>query len=99
MPEGSYSGSGTNGYSADSNGRRNGATGPDFFQLDTGVAYRLHLPGSQTLDIFAEAFNLTNRPSFAPPSADRRSTNFLVLTDLRPGAVARTGPIGVRLGF
>jgi hypothetical protein len=33
------------------------------------------------------------------PVADRRLTNFLQLVTLRPGAVPRTGQIGIRLGF
>lgn len=43
--------------------------------------------------------NLTDRDNFDNPTGDRRSTNFLVLTNLRPGGVPRTGQIGVRFGF
>ena len=33
------------------------------------------------------------------PAADRRMTDFLVLRSLRPGAIPRTGQVGVRFGF
>jgi hypothetical protein len=91
----------------DFNGKRNGAYGPGFFQLDTRIGYRLGLPGARTVDVFGEVFNVTNRANFANPitmtlfhpGADRRLTNFLQLATLRPGAVPRTGQIGVRFGF
>jgi Carboxypeptidase regulatory-like domain/TonB dependent receptor-like, beta-barrel len=99
QPAGDYSGSGTNAITVHTDGRRNGATGPNFFQLDMRFGYRLQPRAQQTVDLFVDLFNLTNRANFDNPSGDMRSTNFLVLTSLRAGAVPRTAQIGVRFGF
>lgn len=99
LPSGDYSGNGPDAITVHSNGRRNGATGPNFFQLDTRFGYKLRPVRGRTLDIFVELFNLTGRANFDTPAGDRRSTNFLVLTDLREGAVPRTAQIGIRPGF
>ena len=77
------------------------------FQLDLRAGYRLLEDDSRTLDLFGEIFNATDRTAFdnpttsvlGHPSADRRMTDFLVLRSLRPGAVPRTGQIGVRFAF
>jgi hypothetical protein len=107
LPAGSYSGTGPNAITVDFDGRRNGAYGPAFFQLDTRIGYRLRLGAERTLDVFGEVFNVTNRANFdnpittvlTHPAADQRLTNFLQLATLRPGAVPRTGQFGVRFGF
>lgn len=99
QPAGDYSGSGANAITVHTDGRRNGATGPSFFQLDMRFGYRLRPRADQTLDVFVDLFNLTNRANFNNPSGDLRSTNFLVLTSLRAGAVPRTAQIGIRFGF
>jgi hypothetical protein len=107
LPAGSYSGTGVNGIEVEYDGKRNGAYGPGFFQLDTRIGYRLRMPGARTLDVFGELFNLTNRANFdnpivmvlTHPAADRRLTDFLQVRTLRPGAVPRTGQFGIRLGF
>jgi TonB dependent receptor len=107
LPAGTYAGTGANGIEVDYDGSRNGTYGPDFFQLDTRIGYRLRLPGDRTLDMFGEIFNVTNRANFdnpittvlTHPAADRRLTDFLQVRTLRPGAVPRTGQIGIRLGF
>jgi hypothetical protein len=71
-----------------------------FFQADVRLGYRFAL-GARRLDVFGEVFNLTNRANFDVSAAngDRRSTNFLTYTALRPGAVPRTGQVGVRFAF
>jgi hypothetical protein len=99
LPAGTYSGTGADSISVESDGGRNGARGPGFFELDMRLGYRLALGGGRTLDVFGEIFNVTNRANFANPNGDRRSTDFLVLTGLREGGVPRTGQIGIRLGF
>ena len=92
----------------DYDGKRNGAYGPGFFQLDLRVGYRIRIPGgSRTLDAFGEIFNATDRANYnnptvltlGHPAADRRLTDFLTLTTLRPGAIPRTGQFGLRFGF
>ena len=51
------------------------------------------------VDLFADVFNVTNRANFDNPIGDRRSTDFLRLTTLRPGAVPTTMQLGVRYEF
>lgn len=96
---GSYSGNGSDSITVDNEGGRNGARGPNFFQLDMKVGYRLKLGSTRTLDVGVDVFNVTNRANFANPSGDRSVTNFLLLTALRDGAVPRTAQIGVRYAF
>jgi hypothetical protein len=98
LPRGEYSGAGPNGITVFNDGGRNGARGPDFFQMDVRVGYRLPL-AMTTVELFAEMFNLTNRANFANPSGDRRLSTFLVRTALRPGGVPRTGQLGARVQF
>ena len=99
LPAGEYTGNGVDGYTADNEATRNGARGPGFVQLDLRAGYRLRLPGSRTFDVFADVFNVTNRTNFANPTGDRRLTDFLLLTELREGAVPRTLQLGARFGF
>ena len=100
----SYAGAGPNSddnYEVDDyNGKRNGARGPGFFQLDTRFGWRLPVGRGRTLDLSADIFNLTNRANFANPSGNQgAASTFLVLSALRDGAAPRTLQIGVRFGF
>jgi hypothetical protein len=54
--------------------------------------YRLRLLGQRTLDLSADAFNVTDRPNFENPSGDRRAgSNFLCPTALRRQRVPAAG--------
>jgi len=99
LPAGSYSGSGSNAISVESDGGRNGAYGPGFFKLDMRVGYRLDLHNRRTLDVFGEMFNVTDRANFANPTGDQASVNFLRVTASSTSNNPRTGQIGVRFGF
>jgi hypothetical protein len=114
LPPGQYSGTGQNALTVDYNGKRNGAYGPGFVEMDLRLGYRLRLPRESTVDIFGEVFNVTDRANFenpftdiatgqlagtGQPAADRRLTDFLLLTRLRPGGIPRTGQFGIRWGF
>jgi hypothetical protein len=98
---GSYSGSGSDSFTVDNQGGRNGARGPSFFQADLRLGYRIKLGGNgvRHVDAFADVFNVTNRANFDNPQGDRRSTAFLLLTTLRPGAAPRTFQLGARIAF
>ena len=98
LPAGTYSGTGSNAVTVDSKGGRNGARGPDFFQADIRLGYRITL-GVKKVELFGEVFNLTNRANFANPTGDRFSTDFLRLTALRAGAAPRTAQLGARFEF
>ena len=99
LPGGSYTGTGDDSIAIENDGGRNGARGPGFFQLDLRAGYRIALPGQRTVEAFVDVFNATNRANFANPSGDQRSTNFLLLTSLRDGAVPRTLQFGARFAF
>ena len=107
LPAGWYRGNGPNGIPVGYNGGRNGGYGPGIFQLDLRVGYRLFRDGDRALDLFGEIFNVSDRPAFenpitmvlGHPASDRRTTDFLVVRSLRPGAIPRTGQIGVRFAF
>jgi outer membrane receptor for ferrienterochelin and colicin len=99
LPAGSYSGTGTTAITATSKGGRNGAYGPDYAQLDFRAGYRVRPGANRTLDLFAEAFNLTNRSNYLNPPSDRRLPTFLVLNGLVAGGFPRQMQLGMRLGF
>jgi hypothetical protein len=102
LPAGTYSTTATYGMSdVEFDGRRSGAYGPGFFQLDVRVGYRARLGGRRTLDIFGEVFNLTDRANFNNPGTNRRvATDFLRYTGLVGGTgFPRQLQLGLRLGF
>jgi hypothetical protein len=99
LPAGSYSGNGANSLTVNSEGGRNGARGPSFFQADVRLGYWIKLGGDRRIELLGEVFNLTNRANFANPTGDRRLTDFLLLSGLRAGANPRTAQFGARFVF
>ena len=99
LPAGNYSGDGQDAISVDYAGGPYGAYGPDFLQLDIRFGHRTRWADRQTLDVFFDIFNITNRANFNNPSGDMRG-NFLVLTGLRAGSgFPRQAQFGIRWGF
>jgi hypothetical protein len=99
LPAGNYSGTGQDAISVAYAGGPYGAYGPDFLQLDVRFGHRTRWADRQTLDIFFDIFNITNRANFNNPSGDMRG-NFLVLTGLRAGSgFPRQAQFGIRWGF
>ena len=82
-------------------GGRNGAIGPDYFQLDLRAGWRRRVRGNQSAEIFLDIFNVTNRANFDNPPGDQRLTStFLVLTNLRGGGgFPRQAQFGMRFTF
>jgi hypothetical protein len=83
-------------------GGRNGAIGPDYFQLDLRAGWRGKLRREdRAIEIFLDIFNITNRANFNNPSGDERVTStFLVLNSLRGGGgFPRQAKLGVRYSF
>ncbi len=83
-------------------GGRNGAIGPDYFQLDLRAGWRGKLrKEDRTIEIFLDIFNITNRANFNNPSGDERlASTFLVLNSLRGGGgFPRQAKLGVRYSF
>jgi hypothetical protein len=82
-------------------GGRNGALGPDYFQLDLRAGWRGKLGGERAIEIFLDIFNITNRANYDNPSGDERlASTFLVLNGLRGGGgFPRQAKLGVRYSF
>jgi hypothetical protein len=104
VPAGTYSGTALDSMqNVDNKGGRNGAYGPDYFQLDARAGWR-HRMGPRTLELFLDIYNITNRANFDSPvlaNRDRRlANNFLVLTNLRGGGgFPRQALMGARFVF
>ncbi len=96
---GTFSGVGQNAITVENKGGRNGAYGPGSLQIDVRAGYRVRPGQGRTIDLFAEAFNLTNEANFANPSGDMRLGTFLVTTSLAGGGFPRQFQVGARLGF
>ena len=59
----------------------NGLEGPGSFLLDMSFRYQLPLGRRlESLDLFYDIFNLTNRTNYVAPTGDRSSGNFMVPT-------------------
>lgn len=99
LPAGTYAGTGPDAITVDSKGGRNGARGPDYYELDMRFSYSLRLPGQRSIDAYVEVLNVTDRANFANPNGDQRIANFLVPTAIFGGSPPRTMQVGVRMGF
>ena len=101
LPAGTYSGVGQNALTdVESQGGRNGAYGPNYFQIDMRAGWR-HAIQNHTLELFLDIFNVTNQTNWDNPSGDRRlPSTFLILTNLRGGSgFPRQAQMGVRYAF
>ena len=104
LPAGTYCGVGQNSICVDNAGGRNGARGPSYKQMDARLSYRFRPAKDKTVDANFELFNIMNTANFANPGvafgADKRLTDFLVLTALRGGnGQPRAAAFSVRFGF
>ena len=107
VPAGTYSGPSSNPNAMQSvtyAGGRNGAVGPDYFQLDLRAGWRRRINTNKALEVFLDIFNVTDRANFDNPTttnSDRRfPDSFLVLTNLRGGGgFPRQAEMGFRLVF
>ena len=62
------------------NGSRNPVRGPGYRNLDLAMIRRIPLPARMTLEIRAEAFNVTNTPPFGTPNGTFGSAAFGTIT-------------------
>lgn len=99
LPAGTYSGTGSGAITVDNKGGRNGARGPDYYELDMRLSYSLRLPAARSIDAYVEVLNVTNRANFANPNGDQRIANFLVPTAIFGGSPPRTMQVGIRMDF
>jgi hypothetical protein len=105
VPAGTYSGTAPVDamQNVEYKGGRNGAIGPDYFQLDARAGWR-HRIQTKTIELFLDIYNITNRANFDNPltaNLDRRTpATFLVLTNLRGGGgFPRQALMGARFVF
>src|SRR5688500_12730625 len=102
-PAGTYSGTAARAVMTDvkNRGGRNGAIGPDYFQLDLRAGLRPRIKGAHAAEVFFDIFIFTNRENFETPAGDERlPSTFLVLTNLRGGGgFPRQAQFGVRYSF
>ncbi len=83
----------------DSQGRAviNGLDGPGSFELNLSFRYQIPVQGfGNSVDLFYDIFNLTNRENLVPPTGARNSAFFMVP---RAARFARQMQFGVRLRF
>ena len=95
---GTYTGAGPLGITVENVGGRNGAYGPNRYQLDGRITYRFKLGEKSALEAYSELLNITNYESFTNPSGDRRTAStFLVRT--ATSGVPRSIQFGSRFNF
>ena len=102
LPAGTYSGTALNAlHNVESKGGRNGAIGPDYFQIDVRAGWRGQMKRDGALELFLDIFNITNRVNWNNPPGDQRlAATFLRLTTLRGGSgFPRQANFGVRYAF
>jgi outer membrane receptor protein involved in Fe transport len=83
----------------DSQGRAviNGLRGPDSFLLDVSFRYQIPLRGFlDSLDLFYDIFNITNRVNYVTPTGNRQSSVFMTPTAAQ---FPRQMQFGVRVRF
>jgi hypothetical protein len=104
LPAGTYSSTSASGmHDVEFNGKRNGARGPGYAQLDARIGYRTNLGGKlgarRSAEVFGEFFNVTNHANFSNPSGDlRNAADFLRFTALAPTR-SRQAQLGLRFAF
>jgi hypothetical protein len=81
------------------NSPRNVLRAPGLVNFDLLVAKNFHLTETVRLDFRAEAFNLTNTPSFGFPGATVGTAQFGVISATLPGADGRQVQFGLKLNF
>ena len=96
LPAGTYSGTGLNAITVDSNGGINGARLPGVFVLDLRLGYRVKAGGNRTLEVYGDILNSTDFVALTGISGDRRLAEFLRPTT---SAAARALQIGARYAF
>jgi hypothetical protein len=105
LPAGVYSGTATDSMkNVKYKGGRNGAVGPNSFQSNVRVGWHGKMRGANTLELYLDIFNITNRANFENPltaNSDRRiADTFLVLTNLAGGGgFPRQAQMGLRYSF
>jgi hypothetical protein len=100
LPAGSYTGASPDGLTFETEGGRNGATGPGVFQLDMRISYDVPVGENRALNVYGEVVNLTDHVNFqTPPSDQRLASSFLIPSRIFGGIPTRTLQLGFRYSF
>jgi hypothetical protein len=105
VPAGTYSGTAPDSLqNVEYKGGRNGAMGPDYFQIDVRAGWRRRVRAEKVLEVFLDIYNITDRANFDNPpvaNSDRRlATAFLLTPNLRGGGgFPRQASMGCRFVF
>ena len=70
--------------------------GPGSFRFDVNLIKRIRLAEGKTLELRADALDVTNKPDFANPNTDINSVNFGRITD---AGANRIVVVGIRFSF
>lgn len=102
IPAGTYEGTPISAtdriYRVEFDGRRGGARGPDYFQVDLRSGWRFKT-GRQWLDVSVDVFNLFNRTQFDNPSGNRGSDDFLIIDSLQARNIPRAAQVQFTLHY
>ncbi len=75
VPAGTYSGTATDSMkNVEYKGGRNGAIGPDYFQIDVRAGWRRKINTTKALELFLDIYNITNRANFDNPVTGQLET-------------------------
>jgi outer membrane receptor protein involved in Fe transport len=75
----------------------NGLEGPNSFLVDMSFRYQLPLGrGLDSLDLFYDIFNVTNRTNFVAPTGNRSTSTFMIPTAAQ---FPRQMQFGIRVRF
>jgi hypothetical protein len=86
-------------YRVEFDGKRGGARGPDYFQVDLRTGWRFSVPGRRWLDVSVDLFNLFDRTQFANPSGNIGSADFLILDSLQARNIPRAAQVQFTLHY
>ena len=98
LPAGTYTGTGADAMTFETDGGRNGATGPGLFQLDIRLSYDARVNG-RAFGAYVEVLNATDHVNFDTPPSDRRLGTFLIPQAIFGGTPTRTLQGGFRITF
>jgi Carboxypeptidase regulatory-like domain len=103
IPAGTYEGTPTAPndkiYRVEFDGKRGGARGPDYFQVDLRTGWRFKFPDGHWLDVTADVFNVFNRTQFNNPGGNIGATDFLILDSLQSRNLPRALQIQATLRY
>ncbi len=99
LPPGTYSGAaaGEHAITVENKGGLGGARAPGSFNIDTRLGWKFRMPHGRAVEVYGDILNMLGTTSFSGYSGDRRTSDFLVATNVIN--TVRTLQIGARFSF